>query len=131
MAQWQETLKKHNGLFWGFALGSLIFFGCTVFPLIKTSGGTVIVLLNLYTFIMAYGYIGVLLAMLLGAGAMKKAAGAILFFTATGLLCRYLLEFGEISNVYNFTAFHVIGYFLITLAYCLAMYKAAEHKLFK
>ena len=35
---------------------------------------------------------------------------ATLFLTAAGMGCRYLLEFGEVSNTYNFTLFNGISY---------------------
>ena len=33
--------------------------------------------------------------------------------TVIGMACRYLLEFGEVSNTYNFTLFNIVSYLVI------------------
>ena len=34
-------------------------------------------------------------------------------FTVIGMICRYLLEFGEVSNTYNLTLFNIVSYLII------------------
>ena len=38
---------------------------------------------------------------------------AMFVLTVTGMICRYLLEFGEVSNTYNFTLFNIVSYLVI------------------
>lgn len=34
---------------------------------------------------------------------------ATFVLTSIGMVCRYLLEFGEVSNTYNFTLFNIVS----------------------
>ena len=99
-----------------------IFFGCFVFPLIKQSGGWMIEALNFFSFVFAYAFLSPYLANNVGAGQIKKFAAIVSAATLIGLLCRYLLEYGEISNIYNFTIVKVVGYTLLVTIYCSAQY---------
>ena len=38
---------------------------------------------------------------------------ATFVLTSIGMVCRYLLEFGEVSNTYNFTLFNIVSYLVI------------------
>lgn len=115
------AINRHRTL-WIFGMfGAMAFFSCCIFPLDKYAGGDSIAWLNLAMFIVAFVYMGVIMPYFnLFAGKLSKnllcAFGAII----VGLLCRYLLEFGEISNIYNFTlsniAFFVLGALLLIVA---------------
>lgn len=55
----------------------------------------------------------------------KKVYALSLLSTAIGLLCRYFIEFGEVSNTYNFTLNNIFSYIIIvpsaiTFVYCIA-----------
>ena len=56
--------------------------------------------------------LGSLLACLYGRGKLAAVYLRLLAFTVLGLACRYLLEFGEISNTYNFTPINTIVFLL-------------------
>ena len=101
--------------------------GCFCFPvynLTKEYTGTTRLLSIAVTW-MAYHNIGRYLA---GAFAYKKdtavkTAATLVGFNClhifAGMGCRYLLEFGETSNTYNFTAPNIILHLVVVNAICL------------
>ena len=56
-------------------------------------------------------------------GCLLKTVPVLLAFNSlyvfVGMGCRYLLEFGEVSNTYNFTAPNIIVHVLLTNILCL------------
>ena len=93
-----------TALFWVVA----VFFGCFCFPFVnitKLLGDTQkqIGMINLFLCLVAYAEVGLLSGYLFE----KKKPGAVLLIHLAhiifGMLCRYFLEFGEVSNTYNFT----------------------------
>lgn len=86
-----------------FACTLLIVFSCFTFPIWNFSKEypTYFCIFNLLIACSAYTEIGRLEKKLL----IKKGRGAALNLglALVGLACRFLLELGEVSNVYNFT----------------------------
>ena len=99
-------------------IAGYVFFACFVFPLEKHLDGWMIEAINLFTFGSAYAFLSHYLRHALGLGKGLKFILTVTAATLAGLLCRYLLEYGEISNIYNFTAFKVIGYTVAVIVYC-------------
>ena len=116
----EVAYQKKRGLV--LTVAGFAFFGCCVFPLDKHIDGWMIEAINLFTFAFAYSFLSHYLAKNLGLGQMKKFVLIVGAATLIGLLCRYLLEYGEVSNIYNFTAAKVIGYTLAVEIYCLIYY---------
>lgn len=63
-----------------------------------------IILLSVFLF---YSELGMVQSALFPKGSMGFAAALNLGMTVLGLIFRYLLEYGEVSNTYNFTAANV------------------------
>ena len=82
----------------------LVFFGCFGFPIYNfTTGrrfGRWYLLLALCFF---YYEIGQILGVLYSRNKVWRSAALALGMTLLGLACRFLLEFGEVSNTCNFT----------------------------
>ncbi len=57
--------------------------------------------------------LGNLLACLYGRGKLAAVYLRLLAFTALGLACRFLLEYGEVSNIYNFTPINTVIFLLL------------------
>ena len=100
----QSHRKIGITLFWVVA----IFFGCFCFPLVnftKTLSDMQkqIRIWNIFISLFAYVEVGLLSGYLFE----KKKIGVVLLINAAhivaGMICRYFLEFGEVSNTYNFT----------------------------
>lgn len=103
-----EVVNSHRKwwllLFWAFG----IFIGCFGFPFINitkalsdTQKG--ISLFNIFVVVVAYAEIGLLSGYLFE----KKKIGFVILMDLAhivlGMVARYFLEFGEVSNTYNFT----------------------------
>ena len=82
----------------------LIFFGCFTFPVYNFSKDALEISrwINLFVSLAAYYEIGLIQGVLFERKEHLKCMGLTLSMTLVGLLCRYLLEFGEVSNTYNF-----------------------------
>lgn len=42
--------------------------------------------------------------------------------TILGMVCRYVLEYGEASNVYNFTMLNILSYIILIPAFTVGAY---------
>jgi len=112
----QRNRKKWLIVFYGFAF----FFGCFTFPIVNFSPDApkVLTFISLLVCIGAYYETGMV------AGALyhnKKMGFHILlsvFHVAVGMVLRYLLEFGEVSNTYNFTLPNIAVHMIATVAIC-------------
>ena len=98
----QSHRKIGITLFWVIA----IFFGCFCFPFINitnvlSDAQKQISIINLFTCLVAYAEVGLLSGYIFN----KKKIGVVLLINAAhiiaGMICRYFLEFGEVSNTYN------------------------------
>lgn len=82
----------------------LAFFGCFTFPVYNFSKDAPEILrwINVFVSLAAYYEIGLIQGVLFEYKEHLKCMGLTLSMTVIGLLGRYLLEFGEVSNTYNF-----------------------------
>jgi hypothetical protein len=103
-----------------FLFGYIAFAGCFMFPI--QSEPFPLDVGNLYSLLLAYGIIGLGFAGLYGKKREKQVYFLTLPLTLTGMICRYLLEFGEVSNTYNFTLFNIITYAVILPVYTVIAY---------
>ena len=108
----------------------IIFAGCFSFPIHSKQFS--LTFMRVYLFIAQYGIIGSLFAGLYGEKKGVFVYISTLIFTISGLGCRYLLEFGEISNTYNFTLSNIIEFIVIIPIAVLIVYyvspKITKHK---
>ncbi len=105
----REAILKHKKGFTITAYIFLAFIGCFTFPVWNF---TRVSWYNVFIAIFAYYEIGMLFRVLYEDKPLYKVALASLCFTIIGFVCRFLLEYGEVSNTYNFTllntAFHTL-----------------------
>lgn len=104
-------LKKHSHIPKVLTLGYIISAGCFMFPI--RSDLLPLDFLNVYLLVVIYGVITLALARILGSGREWMVYMMTFVLTAVGMVCRYLLNFGEESNTYNFTLFNIISYLVI------------------
>ena len=98
---------------------SVVIYG-SLFPVLNFSSekpeiSTSIVLLNVVVFYFTSDGIGTVVPKLLPQWSLLKIAFYNFAVITAGLIARYLLEFGEISNTYNFTVFNIAFYLLMTV----------------
>ena len=104
-----------------------VFFGCFCFPVYNFTQGVPngIRWTGVVVTTIAYYDIGIPMASLFPykKGSAVKSTLAVLGLNsitlAVGMGCRYLLEFGEVSNTYNFTAPNIAFHFFVVNAICL------------
>jgi len=126
----QSYRKTGITLFWVIA----IFFGCFCFPLVnftKTLSDTQkqISTWNIFICLLAYVEVGLLSGYLFE----KKNIGVVLLINVAhiiaGMICRYFLEFGEVSNTYNFTLPNIVFHIVIISCVCLCSYLHAKKQI--
>lgn len=116
----QYFFEKHSQLPGILLMGYIIFAGCFVFPI--RSEPFPLDFSGVYLLASSYGVIALASAGIFGPGRGKKVYITTFLLTAIGMGCRYLLEFGEVSNTYNFTLFNIVSYLALIPAGTAAAY---------
>lgn len=116
----QYFFEKHSQLPGILLMGYIIFAGCFVFPI--RSEPFPLDFSGVYLLVSSYGVIALASAGIFGPGRGKKVYITTFLLTAIGMGCRYLLEFGEVSNTYNFTLFNIVSYLALIPAGTAAAY---------
>ena len=126
----QSHRKTGITLFWIIA----IFFGCFCFPFINitkvlSDAQKQISIINLFTCLIAYAEVGLLSSYIFD----KKKIGVVLLINVAhiivGMICRYFLEFGEVSNTYNFTLPNIAIHIVAILCICFCGYLHAKKQI--
>lgn len=116
----QYFFEKHSQLPGILLMGYIIFAGCFVFPI--RSEPFPLDFSGVYLLVSSYGVIALASAGIFGPGRGRKVYITTFLPTAIGMGCRYLLEFGEVSNTYNFTLFNIVSYLALIPAGTAAAY---------
>lgn len=116
----RDYLKNHLWIVKAFLFGFIVFAGCFVFPI--SSDRFPFDLGRAYRLIIPYGIIGWAYTEIYGKHNGKRVYGMTLLLTIAGMLCRYLLEYGEVSNTYNFTPFNIVSYLALIPAFTTLAY---------
>lgn len=116
----QYFFEKHSQLPGILLMGYIIFAGCFVFPI--RSEPFPLDFSGVYLLVSSYGVIALASAGIFGPGRGRKVYITTFLLTAIGMGCRYLLEFGEVSNTYNFTFFNIVSYLALIPAGTAAVY---------
>ncbi len=98
---------------------SVVVYG-SFFPILnfsseKPTTPLVFTFLNIVIFYLISDGIGTIVPTMFPQWTLLKIAYCNFAISAAGLLVRYFLEFGEISNTYNFTVFNVAFHLFITV----------------
>ena len=118
----RELCQKHRNISWIILLSYITFFGCFVFPFSN----------ELFPFDLdkgimvasSYGIIGLGFAVLLEKHRNILVLSISFIFTIIGLGLRYVIEYGEVSNVMNFIPINIALYVIIIPVYCMIVYRA-------
>ena len=102
--------EKHKKLIYWFVVIAPIFFGCFSFSFVNVTyeGSGNLTIINIFIFLAAHYYIGLAEAMVFTSNEGIKVLLLNLILTCAGMGCRYLLEYGEVSNLYNFSVQNVL-----------------------
>lgn len=121
----QPNLDKRTlQAFKAVVLGSVVFFSISGFPLTKEilSSG----LSGMITSFSSFFIMGLFYAMIFGKGRVLFVYLSSLALTGLGIIIRYAIEFGEVSNATNFTLTNILVYvvavpILVTIIYLVAV----------
>ena len=116
----QHFFEKYSHLPGILLMGYIIFAGCFEFPI--RSEPFPLDFSGVYSLVLSYGVIALALAAIFGSGRGLKVYIMLFLGTVIGMGCRYLLEFGEVSNTYNFTLFNIVSYLALIPAGTAAAY---------
>lgn len=114
-----ENLKKeiaeHRTLASIIVLGFIVFINCFGFPIYNfgKTWSLVITVEYLLIPVLACGYIGGGLALLFPQKRYFFMLALLLLLICVGMVCRFLLEFGEVSNTYNFILPNILFHIFI------------------
>lgn len=112
----REKLLAHKTAFIIFACAFIVFMGCFSFPIYNfTPDAPESKWYNGAVALFGYAETGMLLGLIYERRSNIKAAGTALVMTGLGMACRYMMEFGEVSNVYNFTLPNIALHFAAAL----------------
>ncbi len=125
LAVWAKKRGKRNMVRW-MLWGFLVFLVCFDFPL--WSDRFPMQWYSLFTTVSGFGVIAAGLQGLYGEDRGPFLYPRIVLAVILGMVCRYFLEFGEVSNTYNFTLFNIIIYLLVIPVYMLLVYEFTDRK---
>lgn len=107
----QRLFKAHPQVPKTLTLGYIVFAGCFVFPI--SSEPFPLDFQRVYLLVASYGVIASAFAGIFGPGREHLVYIVTFLLTIVGMGCRYLLEYGEVSNTYNFTLLNIVSYLAI------------------
>lgn len=116
----RENIQKHKKITWVVVVSYIVFNGCFIFPFsnelfpFNYEKGLIVMI--------GYGIIGLCFALLLEKRKGVKVFILTFLFTILGMICRYFLEYGEISNTRNFIPVNIILFVVIIPTLCTTIY---------
>lgn len=113
-------LRAHSRIAKFVIWGYMVFAGCFTFPI--ASEPYPLDYTKAYLLIASYGIIGLAFAYLYGKHKYPFVFLSVLLLTTSGLACRWVLEYGEVSNTYNFTMFNIVSYIILVPIYTVLAY---------
>lgn len=120
MENFRQNLQNHKSIVWMVILGYLVFNGGIIFPfyneLSKLDYEKIVMAIGCYA-IIGMCFTGVLSK---GKGIMVLAVSFL--FTAIGMVGRYFMEYGKVSNTVNFTPANIIMFLIVVPVYCMVVY---------
>lgn len=115
MEKMRDFVRKHKVISYISGFGVIMFFNCFGFPIYNLNKDWPFMptITKIYIVLAAAWITGGILYGLF----LKKNAAFIVFMTIllslSGFVCRYFLEFGEVSNTYNFTLPNIMLHLVI------------------
>ena len=117
MSKWKNLTNKQRKLLYVIVFVFMILFSCTTFPIYNFTHkiSKTLTLINFIIPIAAFGEMGIIEAGLFPDRPVVKMTLLNLGLVLLGMGCRYLLEFGEVSNTYNFNMINSMVHIFATV----------------
>lgn len=115
MEKTRDFIQRHKAISYISGFGVIVFFNCFGFPFynLNKDWPFMLTVSKIYIVLAAAWMTGGILCGLF----LKKSVAFIIFMTIllslSGLVFRYFLEFGEVSNIYNFTLPNIMLHLVI------------------
>ena len=105
MEQFRAYVQKCRSISYVLGIGFLVFINCCGFPILNLNKQWPLMMTATQIYVVFAGalFSGTILTGLFPKKKFVVVAAVDFAAIAIGLVCRYLLEFGEVSNTYNFT----------------------------
>lgn len=120
MNRYRLYLQNNPKLAKALILGYIIFAGCFVFPF--GNERFPFDFMKGYLVVATYGIIGLGFARVYGIHKEKIVYTVSFILTALGMISRYVLEYGEVSNKMNFTPFNIISFLVVIPIFTVVAY---------
>ena len=130
MEQFRAYVQKHRSISYVLGIGFLVFINCCGFPILNLNKQWPLMMTATQIYVVFAGalFSGAILAGLFPKKKFVVVAAVDFAAIAIGLVCRYLLEFGEVSNTYNFTFPNTLLHIGIFLFLSMLIWLTAEGK---
>ena len=130
MEGWKDYINRHKKIAYIIGLLFAVFFGGCTFPAINFTHQIQLTLafINIWAAIWVYVCIGQFEAVVFENSSLVKIIFLNLGIVGLGMLCRYLLEFGEVSNTYNFTLLNSAYHIFFTVLLATVRYRGVKKK---
>lgn len=116
MENLKKAIAEHRIFAAVIVLGGIVFVNCFGFPVynFEKTWSLAITMEHLLISILFCSYIGGGLALLFPRKRYISVLALLLALTGLGMVCCFLLEFGEVSNTYNFTLPNILLHIAVT-----------------
>ena len=130
MEQFRAYVQKYRSISYILGIGVLVFINCCGFPILNLSKEWPLMMTATQIYVVFAGalFSGAILAGLFPKRKFAAVAAVDFAAIAIGLACRYLLEFGEVSNTYNFTIPNTLLHIGIFLFLSMLVWFTTERK---
>ena len=130
MEQFRAYIQKHRLISYILGIGFLVFINCCGFPILNLNKkwSLMITATQIYVVFAGALFSGAILAGLFPKKKFAVVVAVDFAAIAIGLVCRYLLEFGEVSNTYNFTLPNTLLHIGIFLFLSMLVWFTTERK---
>ncbi len=120
MSSLYRAIQNHKGISYTAIFGFAILVHCCSFPVynLNKQWSYLFILINIFSCTASSVCIGEGLGCLFPNRRILFIIGLTAAFTCAGIGCRFLLEFGEVSNTYNFTAPNLLLHFIVSISFC-------------
>lgn len=110
MEKLKNCMQRHRRAIGVLAFGFVVWINCCGFPIynLNKEWPFPLVALNVYAVLVSAVMVGRMLRWAFDKAKVRLVALLLGAFTGVGLACRFLLEYGEVSNTYNFTAANAV-----------------------
>ena len=130
MKNLQTSIRKHKKLFCVMGLVFIVCLECCVFPVgrVPLGGDRISVFINIYSAIIICKCISEIEVAIFPNATWLWILFLNLGITIMGMVARYLLEYGEVSNTYNFTPKNIVVHIVIMLLLSMMFWMQTKRK---